>query len=190
MRAFIAIELPVEIKDSLSRIQEKVKIEPLKISWVKPQNLHLTLKFLGDIPPQQLNEIKQIISGIARITPGFEIKLNTPGVFPDMAAARIIWIGADQLPLELKQLAEQLEIKLAVSGIPRQEKSFSAHITIGRIKSRLLLPDLEKVIDKIKTAAAGLNWGFDCKKVTLFESALGPGGPAYTVLDQFNLKIT
>ncbi|MFA6130049.1 MAG: RNA 2',3'-cyclic phosphodiesterase [Candidatus Omnitrophota bacterium] len=188
MRAFIAIELSAGVKDSISRIQEKLKTEPLKINWVKPQNLHLTLKFLGDISPEQLSRIKQIISGITK-TPGFRIKLNTLGVFPDMAAARIIWIGDNQPTLELKQLAEQLEIKLEISGIARQPKPFSAHITIGRIKSRLLLSDLQKVIDKIKRDMEGTNWEFDCSKVTLFESTLGPGGPAYTMLDQFNLKI-
>jgi len=188
MRAFIAIELPAEIKDSISRIQEKLKAEPFKINWVKPQNLHLTLKFLGDTSPEQLNRIKQIISGITKI-PGFRIKLNTLGVFPDMAATRIIWIGDNQPPLELKQLAEQLEIKLEISGIARQERPFNAHITIGRIKSRLLLSDLQNVIDKIKRDKEGRNWEFDCDKVTLFESTLGPGGPAYTILDQFNFKI-
>ncbi|MDD5408560.1 MAG: RNA 2',3'-cyclic phosphodiesterase [Candidatus Omnitrophica bacterium] len=188
MRAFIAIEIPDEIKDSLSRIQEKLKAEPFKVSWVKPQNLHLTLKFLGDISLGQLSETKQIISGITK-TSGFGIKLNTLGVFPDMAEARIIWVGDDQPPLELKELAEQLEIRLSVSGIPRQQRPFNAHITIGRIKNRLLLSDLQKVTDKIKKDMEGTSWKFNCSKVTLFESKLGPGGPTYTVLDQFNLKI-
>ena len=187
MRAFIAIELPAGIKDALSGMQTKSPKE--SISWVKSQNLHLTLKFLGDISLEQLNKIKQLIIGITKTIPGFKIKLNNLGVFPNMHTTRIIWIGADHPPLELKQLTEQLETKLAGSGTPQEQRTFRAHITIGRIRSHLVPSDLKKVIDKIENDMAGLNWEFNCDEITLFESTLGPGGPVYTILDKFNLLI-
>jgi len=217
MRAFIAIGLPAEIKNTLSEIQENLKIEQLKllsseilpssrgrmsnlrakednsrksISWVKPQNLHLTLKFLGDISSVKLNEIKQAITEITKTAPGFKVRLEAAGVFPGLHAARIIWIGADQAPLALNQLAEELETRLSASGIHREQRDFRPHITIARIKTRLNPSDLKKAVDKIGENLAEASWEFDCREITLFESALGPTGPTYTILDQFNLKIT
>lgn len=190
MRAFIAIELPTGIKDALSKIQGRLKTEGAKVIWVKPQNLHLTLKFLGEISPEQLNEIKQIITEITKTASRFKIKLETIGVFPNLQSARIIWIGADQPPLELKQLAQQLETRLTDSGIPQEQRDSRTHITIGRIKTHLVLSDLKKALDKVEKDNAGTSWEFDCKEITLFESTLGSGGPTYTTLDQFNLKIT
>lgn len=217
MRAFIAIELPAEIKNTLSAIQEKLKIEHLKllsneilpslrgrmstlrakvdnrresISWVNPQNLHLTLKFLGEISSKQLNEIKQVITEIAKTSFGFKIKLEAAGVFPNLHAARIIWIGDDQAPLELKQIMQQLEIRLTASGIPQEQRDFRPHITIGRVKSPLIPSVLKKALGKIEKDIAEAGWEFDCRKITLFESTLGPAGPTYRILDQFNFKIT
>lgn len=187
MRAFIAIELPIEIRDDLSRIQDKLKAELPKISWVKPQNLHLTLKFLGDISPEQLCDIKQITIEITKATAGFKINLRTLGVFPNPHAARIIWIGTNQPPLELKQLAQQMETRLVESNIPQEERPFCAHITIGRIKSHLAPSDLKKALDKVENDVACANWEFDCREITLFESTLGPGGPAYTILEKFKI---
>lgn len=213
MRAFIAIELPIAIKDALSKIQDKLKIELLtplsseilarsartlnsrtgmdngreSISWIKSQNLHLTLKFLGDISSEQLIQIKQIITEITKTTSGFKIKLKALEVFPNAHAPRIIWIGANQPPSELKQLAEQLETRLSALEIPRQQQSFRAHITIGRIKSRLIPSDLKKAFDKIEKDIINTSWEFECGRITLFESTLGPGGPTYTVLEKFKI---
>jgi 2'-5' RNA ligase len=187
MRAFIAIELPIAIKDALSKIQDKLEAEKLQINWVKSQNLHLTLKFLGDISSEQLIQIKQLITEITKTASGFKIKLETLGVFPNAHAPRIVWIGTNQPPLELKQLAQQLETRLPVSGIPREGRSFHAHITIGRIKSRLIPSDLEKAFDKVEKDVINASWELECGRITLFESTLGPGGPTYTVLGKFKI---
>ncbi len=188
MRAFIAIELPIEIKNSLSKIQEKLATEKLKVSWVKPHNLHLTLKFLGDISSEQLSQIEQIITEITKTTAGFKIKLETLGVFPDLNAARIIWIGANQVPLELEQLAQQLQIRLAECNIPQEQRIFCAHISIGRIKYKLAPSDLNKAIDKLRNDMKSANREFDCGEITLFESTLKPDGPIYTVLNKFKIS--
>ncbi|MDD5281144.1 MAG: RNA 2',3'-cyclic phosphodiesterase [Candidatus Omnitrophica bacterium] len=213
MRAFIAIELPKEIKGFLSGIQDNLKIELSKllsseilahntktlasrikmgnghegINWTKPQNLHLTLKFLGDISFEQLAQVKEIIAGISKMPSRFKIKLDTLGVFPDAHAPRIIWIGADQPPLELKEFEEILETRLSDSGIPLQRRHFCAHITIGRIRSCLSPSDLKKTLDKIENDIINASREFECGKVTLFESALGPSGPTYTALERFKI---
>ena len=187
MRAFIAIELPTEIKNYLSSIQNKLKAELPKVSWVKLENLHLTLKFLGEISPKQFNEIKQIITEITKGTSEFKIKLESAGVFPNPTVPRLIWIGNNQASTELKQLTEQLNKRLAESDIPQDERIFHAHITIGRIKTRLNSSDLKEALDKTGGDLVSVNEEFNCKEITLFESTLGPGGPTYKILEKFKI---
>ncbi len=190
MRAFIAIDLPSNIKDAISKMQEKLKISLPKVSWVAPVNLHLTLKFLGEISPKQLDSINQIISETVKTIPGFKIKLESLGAFPNEACARIIWIGTDQAPKALEQIAAQLETKIAELGIPKEDRPFRAHITIGRIKHRLIPSDLEKGINQVKSDLVYANLEFNARGITLFQSTLGKQGPTYTVLKETSFKIT
>ena len=189
MRAFIAIGLPTEIKDVLSQIQDKLKTGLPKISWVKPQNLHLTLKFLGEISPRQLEEIKHIITKVSQGTAAFKIKLDDLGVFPDLRQARIIWIGINQDTIT-KQIAGLLETKVAGIGIAKEKRDFSSHITIARIKIPLNPVDLERELKKAKNDVVYANMELNAGGITLFESVLGPSGPAYTVLKEANFTIT
>lgn len=190
MRAFIAIELPSEIKNAISKMQDKLKAGLPKVSWVAPVNLHLSLKFLGEISCEQLDNINQITAETVKTITGFKIKLDSPGVFPNLACARIIWIGADQAPKALGQIVEQLETKLAKLGIAKEGRPFHAHITIGRIKGRPDPGDLEKGINQVKNDMVYENLEFNARGITLFQSTLGKDGPAYTVLKEINFKIT
>lgn len=190
MRAFIAIELPSNIKDTISKMQDKLKAGLPKVSWVKPINLHLTLKFLGEISPKQLENINQITAEIVKTITDFKIKLESLGVFPNPACARIIWVGTDQAPDALGQIFAQLEKKLAELGIPKEDRPFKAHITIGRIKGRLNPCDLEKAINRAKNDMIYENLEFNTRGITLFQSTLGKQGPAYTALKETNFKIT
>jgi len=184
MRAFIALELPLDIKDALAKIQDKLGSTLPKISWVKPINQHLSLKFLGEISLKQLESTQQIIVEIVKTTLPFEIKLETLGVFPHYRQARIIWIGTNQAPDQLKQLADQLEKKFLESGIPKEQRPFQAHITLGRIKCPLLPADLEKTLNKLKNEISDMNLKFNARGITLFQSRLGPGGPTYSILKE------
>ncbi len=187
MRTFIAIELPASIKDALSKIQDELKAGLPKVSWVKPQNLHLTLKFLGEISPEQLDAVKRIITEVSQGTVAFKIKLDDLGVFPDLRNARIIWLGISQDTIA-KQITGLLETKIADIGIAKEKREFSAHITIGRIRARLLASDLERELKRVKNDLIDANLEFNAGGVTLFESTLGPGGPAYTVLKEANFS--
>lgn len=186
MRAFIAIDLPKEIKDQLSKIQDGLKISLPKISWTKPQNLHLSLAFLGEISFEQLNEIKQIISETAEGIRSFKIKLENLGVFPDIRRARIVWIGTDQMPAELKQITGELKTKLNKLGLAQEKRPFQLHITLGRIRIQLNSSLLEKGLKEIKDPA----FEFNAKGITLFESILQPNGPTYKAIQEVTFKIT
>lgn len=190
MRAFIAIDLPSNIKNAISKMQDKLKTSLPKVSWVAPVNLHLTLKFLGEISPKQLDSINQIISQTVKTITGFKIKLESLGAFPNEACARIIWIGTEQIPQPLKEIVEQLEIGIAKLGIPKEEHPFRLHITLGRIRHRLNPGDLEKGIRQIKNDLIYENLEFNTRGITLFQSTLGKDGPTYTVLKETSFKIT
>jgi len=184
MRAFIAIKLPLDIENTLAKIQDKLKLTLPKISWVKPINLHLSLKFLGEISISQADQIQQTISEIIRSISKFQIKLTTLGIFPDSRAARIIWIGTNQPPAQLIQFVEQLEKNLLKSGIPNAQCAFQAHITLGRIKHPLNHLDLEKTLNKFHDEINDMNLKLNVRGITLFQSVLGPGGPTYTILKE------
>jgi 2'-5' RNA ligase len=190
MRAFIAIKLPLNLKSAISGIQEELKRTLPTVSWTKPDNLHITLKFLGEISPEQAVNIKQIITENAKATFGFRIKLETLGVFPNTRCARIIYMGANEGSLEIKQIVEQLELKLAQLGIPKENRSFSSHITIGRIRSRIGQFEIETALNKASRLLDNKNFGFVADSITLFKSTLGVEGPTYTVLEEANLRIS
>lgn len=190
MRAFIAIKLPSDIKNAISKMQDKLKAGLPEVSWVAPVNLHLSLKFLGEISPKQLENINQITAKTIETITGFKIKLESLGAFPNVACARIIWVGSGQAPKALGQIVEQLETKLAKLGIPKEGRPFRAHITIGRIKGRLDPGDLEKGINQVKNDMLYENLEFNALGITLFRSTLGKDGPVYTVLKEIDFKIT
>ncbi|TAM41821.1 RNA 2',3'-cyclic phosphodiesterase [bacterium] len=189
MRAFIAIELTQSIKDHLSKIQDELKPGLPKAGWVKPQNLHLTLKFLGDISSHQLEEIKRIIAETSLEFTPFKIKLDDLGVFPGLRNARIIWAGITQDAL-IKQLAGSLETKLAGIRIAEEKRGFSSHITMARVKIPINPAVLERELGKAKNDLVYANLEFNAEGITLFESVLGPNGPAYTVLEKAKFRIT
>ena len=188
MRAFIAIDLPTNIKNKLSKIQDKLKDNFAQINWVKPQNLHLTLKFLGEITSEQSSAINRIIAEISQTIIPFKIKLDDLGAFPNLHNPRIIWVGISQ-DVYAQQIAELLETKIADIGIAKGSHPFAAHITIGRIKSPILGSDLENELRKIKENTIFADLEFQTQGFTLFKSTLGPGGPTYTVLQEVNFRI-
>jgi len=191
MRSFIAIDLPSNIKGEISKIQDKLKTNLARVHWIKAQNLHLTLKFLGQISLEQLDAIARIITEISQATVPFKIKLDDLGVFPDLHDARIIWTGIKQ-DAQLKQIVQLLETKIADDiGIAKEKRAYLAHITIGRIKSgKGIKPsDLEKELNKEKNDVLSANLEFDTGGITLFKSTQGSGGPIYTVLKEANFRI-
>ena len=187
MRAFIAIGLPQEIKDFLSQLQEELKATGADVKWVKPDNIHLTLKFLGEIDDKKLEKIIEIIDEAAKEKDKFQVRISSLGAFPKIDFPRVIWVGIDTPDKDIKQIAESLEEKIAKIGIPKEDRPFSSHITIGRTKSTL---NREKLVQglKNKVELGGKKLEFYATKITLFKSTLSPKGPIYEALKESNLK--
>jgi RNA 2',3'-cyclic 3'-phosphodiesterase len=189
MRTFIAIELPQEIKDSLSKLQDELKAHGADVKWVEPKNIHLTLKFLGEIDNKQSEKISEIISRVARDNNSFQAAISSLGAFPKIDHPRVIWAGIDAGDKELKIIAERLEDEISLLGIPKEERAFSSHITIARVRSP---SNRDKLVQdlKTKTELDGKKLEFSVTKITLFKSTLTPKGPLYEPLKETSLKTT
>lgn len=189
MRAFIAIELPKEIKDFLGSLQEELKKSGADVKWVMPRNIHLTLKFLGEIDEQKLNKVKEVLENIAENKNYFSLSLSSLGAFPKIDSPRVIWVGIEAGAQDtIKEIAQELERKIAeAAGIPKEKRPFSSHITLGRLRSSL---NMFRLVRELKISASSLENkpGFNVTKFTLFKSTLTLKGPIYEILKEVSLK--
>jgi 2'-5' RNA ligase len=190
MRIFIAIELPQEIKVALGRLQQELKKAGADVKWVETENIHLTLKFLGEVDEEKLENIKQALEEVASGNQQFKIRLASCGAFPKIISPRVIWVGIDQGDKETKMIASGLEEKLAALGFAKEERPFSSHITIARTRSGLNRLKLVQELEKAQSHFGGKNLEFTAGKLTLFKSTLKPTGPVYQALHEANLKTT
>ena len=181
MRAFIAIEVSEDIKAVLGQIEAHLKYAGADVKWVRPEIVHLTLKFLGEIQEDKAKEITAALDGIARATKPFDITLKDVGAFPKIDFPRVIWAGLDKGAVESKELASKVDEALSLIGFNREERPFSGHLTIGRVRSSL---NRAKLIEKMASSAANFQLSavkaHKVASVILFQSKLTPQGSIYT----------
>jgi len=186
IRAFLAIELPEDILQAISRLQEKLKREISgRISWTRPQGQHLTLKFFGDI---SVEDVKKICSAVQnRIVSGqsLNLKIEKLGVFPDARRPQVIWCGVTGDVEKLTTLQKQLDSDFAGISLPPEDRPFQAHLTLARIKDSHGLAGINEALTKYSSFAAG---EFSGKELILFQSKLSPQGAIYTKLAEFALS--
>jgi RNA 2',3'-cyclic 3'-phosphodiesterase len=179
LRTFIAFELPEPVKDHLRAIQAELHLIGRGIRWVQPGNIHLTLKFLGDIRPEDL---KVVITALDTAVQGQEpirLAVKGIGVFPGVRKPRVIWAGlSDQVP-ELLAFQSRLEDILNDCGFAREDRPFKAHLTFGRVKGALDGQELDQVMRRVGQYEA---LGFQAEQAILFKSDLMPSGALYTRL--------
>jgi len=186
LRLFIAIELPSNIIDGLRNVQEELKDKSNKPSWAKPENIHLTLKFLGDIETNKIDSMVNILEGIAGKSFSFEISVKGVGTFPAAGTPRVIWVGIEENK-DMLQLYNNIEEGLAALGFEKERRDFKPHLTIGRIKFLNDRAGLRRGLEKV----AGLNLArFAVAGFALFKSTLTPEGAIHTKLKEYTLQAT
>lgn len=190
MRTFIAIELPNEIKEFLSKTQEQLKSSEADVKWVAPQNIHLTLKFLGEVDDNKLDEVKQVMDNAACACASFQGRISAIGAFPKIDFPRVIWLGIDPGDSETKEIAKTLEDALEKAGIPKEDRPFSSHITLGRVRSNMNRERLVRSLKDSQERMGEKKLEFTVTKITLFKSTLTPKGPVYEALKESALKTT
>lgn len=184
MRCFIAIDMPEDIKRSISDFISKIDHKIKGIRWVLPENIHLTLKFLGELEDNQIKEVKKKISDISSNHSNFDINISKIGGFPTLKKPNILWIGIEESE-NLKALYDDIENSLLEIGFEKEDRKFSPHLTIGRVKDKR---DIDSVI---KAIASFQNFYFGTAKVNeilLMRSILKPSGAEYSKIEIFNLK--
>lgn len=184
LRLFIAVELGSAVRRQVESIQASLRQTTTDFSWVRPENFHLTLKFLGDTPAEKLSSIEQALSLAVSGTEAFEAELRGVGAFPSAARARVIWVGLE--PHEpLVRLAGRLEDELAKLGFAREARPFAPHVTVGRRRQPRRDEALQRTLGEL-AGAGGARAGIT--EAVLMQSQLRPGGSLYTPVGKFPLK--
>ncbi len=188
MRTFIAINLDQEIKKGISQLIEDLKEQSSErrgIRWVRPEAMHLTLKFLGEINEEKVTPITDVLKRISEECKPFPLRMKGTGFFPPKSKTpRVIWIGVEEAD-NLIRLQSQVEEELESIGFPRERRKYHPHLTLGRVKTfsdiKETLLFLEKHRDK--------NFGdMEVKKITFFRSILKPTGAEYSTLAELEFK--
>lgn len=184
VRAFIAAELPRLTVDSLEKIQSRMKEVVGGVRWVRPDYIHLTVAFLGDVETSRIAPVSDAVRREAAGLNRMAFFLDGLGVFPDLKRPRVIWVGLDGEKRELASLHKGLADELEGIGFRREQRSFIPHLTLGRVKYPRQVPrTLAEILDRERTRVDSSL--FELEGLTLFKSELTPGGAVYTRLAYF-----
>ncbi len=184
MRLFIAIELPEDIKQAIAKVQEQLRSSGASANWTRPEGIHLTLKFLGEVPDAKVQEIMAAISGAAQGTGKLDLKVAGAGAFPNVKAPRVLWLGLSGDLEKLTVLQAAVEDAMERAGFEREERKFSPHLTLARVKFLKPRDNWAAMIGGIRNADLG---GFTADRVSLMKSELRRDGAVYAEVGRVEL---
>jgi RNA 2',3'-cyclic 3'-phosphodiesterase len=195
MRIFTALDIDNAIRERIQRFVDGVREFAPDARWVRPESLHITLKFIGEKPPQAVDHLKNALSGVR--SEAFQIAFRNYGFFPTARSARVFWIGIESGPL-LSPLAHQIDDVAGSLGIPKEEHAFSPHLTLARAGGRSGAPGWRKgdgtsknfavLQDKLSAMPFPEFGSMTAREFFLYESKLGRGGSVYSKLASFPLN--
>ncbi|RMF45051.1 MAG: RNA 2',3'-cyclic phosphodiesterase [Anaerolineae bacterium] len=183
VRAFIAVDLAEDVRLRLSQVIERLQMNigsPV-VRWVPPENIHLTLKFLGDVSVKNLPLVKDALRQEAAGRKAFAISAGGLGAFPQPNRPRVLWVGVEA-PDELFALQRNIEAHMERLGYERDSRPFTAHLTLGRVSRSASSSDVRKVARVLQEHKLGFVGVSQVDEVHLFRSDLRPGGAVYTRL--------
>jgi 2'-5' RNA ligase len=178
LRCFIAIDLPTDLKEVLAGIQQQLNGWPAKVKWVEKHNLHLTLKFLGDIDALKVDEINKQLEIIGTNTKAFDVCLNGLGAFPSTRNPKVIWAGVKTTGNNLSSLWSAVEKGMLSLGFSPEAKPFSPHLTLGRVKDQMPVSGFAELLAKVELK----DFVIPVNEIKLMKSILSRSGPEYTCL--------
>ncbi len=184
LRVFVAVVVPDVVRSALSSVQDDLRRRNVRARWVRPESIHLTLKFLGAIPvghvPSVCGAMQTAVASHAR----FGTVVSGIGVFPSLRQPRVLWAGVSDRAKALATLRKDLDAQLAVLGFPKEDRPFRGHLTIGRFRAGADPGLSAAVLEGFRDAPFG---DLEVRELTLFQSELKPGGPVYSVLGRAEL---
>lgn len=184
LRLFIAIELPESLWNPVRHlIQTLQEVTPRQtIRWVPAENLHLTLKFLGDTPAGEVERIRSAMEQAIQGMSVFDIEMADTGCFPDNKKPRVVWLGLKNPGENLQRLRDRIESQVAPLGYPTEKRPFKAHLTLGRVKQQVSTPRLAEIGQGVHKSSPGSMALWHCDTVSLMKSDLTANGSIYTRL--------
>lgn len=188
-RLFIAIELTPELRQwiTIQRAQLESRMLPDTVRWVQPDGIHLTLKFLGETHAGRIDEICRAMDLATAVFPPFSLAVSDLGCFPNIARPRVVWAGLQTSP-DLMDLQLRLEDELATTGFPREQRAFSPHLTLARVRDGITIDELHQIGAAVKRSEPVEEIEMKVKEVCLFRSTLLPAGAEYMRLHQVSLS--
>lgn len=184
MRLFIAINVAPSLRDSLAAIQGKFKSPAAPVKWVKPENLHFTLKFLGEVPEARLPGLREAFRGSLTGVRSFTFSLAGLGTFPQKGRPRVVWVGVREGTEELEKLRDRIDETLLPLGFPREERPFRPHLTLGRVKS---VGRIDALLQSLRGADVDEVGRMRVQCVELMQSQLHPTGALYSCVEAVSL---
>ena len=188
IRAFIAIELPDDIREGLGRLIARLNSNQPEVKWVDPSAIHLTLKFLGYVAPDRIAEITEAITDVAERIPPFSLEIKGLGVFPGLNRVRVVWVGVEGYTDKLLHLQKGVETNLEILGFPPEERDFTPHLTLARVRENASPAERQELGHLITATEVPVIGSFTAMSVSLMRSQLARTGAVYTRMAAFELK--
>lgn len=184
MRCFVAVPLPAEVCAAVGHVQERVRkaCEGTDIRWVAPESLHVTLKFLGKVEPDRVLAVRERLAAEVPRHTVARLSLAGVGAFPSARRARVVWLGVRDGVQDLALVAAAMDRALEALDFAAEDRSFSAHLTLGRVRAPRRGADLSEALATVGAAEAG---AWSPPVLVLFESRLGPAGAVHRALAEY-----
>lgn len=186
VRTFIAVEVDEGVRSRAAKLIKQLRQSGADVTWVAPENMHLTVKFLGDVDYRDVYHVCRAVEEcVAELEP-FTVEIRGVGAFPSLERPRVIWLGVDLGSEEMSMLNEKVETALSALGFPREGRKFHAHLTLGRVKKGgRALEHLVAMLREVKDQDFG---PVVVDQVVIFSSELHPTGPVYEAMGHAELK--
>jgi 2'-5' RNA ligase len=184
VRTFVALPLPAELRTAIDAAVAPWRRIHAPVRWVPAANMHLTLKFLGEIPRTRIPRIAEALRSATRSCTRFTLRFGPLGAFPGWRRPRVIWLGVEECPAALETLQAAVEQALVNLGFPPERRAFTPHLTLGRVKAPR---GLEKLLSALQSARALTLPAIAVDAVRLYKSELRRTGAVYSVLEAFPL---
>jgi len=183
LRCFVAIELDPAIKDQLGQVQRQLAGLGKLVRWVDPKQVHLTLKFLGEVPDEKVPQISRTLGDVAAELAPFEMNVAGLGCFPPAGSVRVVWIGVEDPTGRLHECQQRCDQALERLGFPREARPFTPHLTIARARGPRAPGDVRTSVEQVRFAGGSQY----VDQIVLFQSHLSPRGAIYTVVSRARL---
>jgi RNA 2',3'-cyclic 3'-phosphodiesterase len=180
VRLFVAIEIPIEIRSALAAFIKELRVAAPAEKWVRPENLHVTLKFLGETEPAKLGQVKSALQAV-RSPQAVTLDFRGLGFFPNEKRPRVFWAGMESSE-NLRALAQDIDRSLHAIGFSLEERPFAPHLTLARMHSSAMPPGLSTVVKQNLSRSFG---SITAREFHLIESKLKPSGAEYTTIQSF-----